>query len=77
MYERERARERERERERAISLNFKMAAVMCNNCNLKSSMPHEETFLLGSSPYQLHAGFLLDLIFDLEDRRDMFLRNVG
>jgi hypothetical protein len=27
--------------------------------------------------YMLHAGFLLGLFFDLEDRGDMFLRNVG
>jgi hypothetical protein len=25
----------------------------------------------------VHAGFLLDLFFDLEDGGDMFLRNVG
>jgi hypothetical protein len=49
---------------------------MCTKCNLQSSMPYEETYLLGSSSYLPHAGFLFDLFFDPEDGRDMFLRNV-
>jgi hypothetical protein len=30
-----------------------------------------------SACYLLHAGFLLDLLFDPEDGGDMFLQNVG
>jgi hypothetical protein len=41
------------------------------------SVESQHTFETNSYCYLLHAGFLLGLFLDPEDRGDMFLHNVG